>query len=245
MCSSDLIMLFSTVFDYTNARLIGHFQDTGKHKAAKAVLIVDIVGNLGILGFFKYTDFAIDNINSLLHAGIPAAELRQKLFRKAEPAEADALLGVFLAEGRLTNTAGRYALAGFSVRLTKRQTAIREELLRRFLQGGMEPEPIEAVLAVVPPPERETARQVLESLLTGGELVRLSPELCWHREVFQKGLDILRTLCADHSAVTLAEVRDALGTTRKYALLFLEACDRRQITVREGDCRRLNTEFHD
>ena len=70
-----LIMLFSTVFDYTNARLIGHFQDTGKHKAAKAVLIVDIVGNLGILGFFKYTDFAIDNINSLLHAGIPALGL--------------------------------------------------------------------------------------------------------------------------------------------------------------------------
>ena len=82
-------------------------------------------------------------------------------------------------------------------------------------------------------------------VLTGGELVRLSPELCWHREVFQKGLDILRTLCADHGAVTLAEVRDAFDTTRKYALLFLEACDRRQITVREGDCRRLKLKFHD
>ena len=66
-----LIMLFSTVFDYTNARLIGHFQDTGRDKAAKTVLIVDLVGNLGILGFFKYTDFAIDNLNSLLNAGIP------------------------------------------------------------------------------------------------------------------------------------------------------------------------------
>ena len=70
-----LIMLFSTVFDYTNARLIGHFQDAGRDKAAKAVLIVDVVGNLGILGFFKYTDFAIDNLNSLLNAGIPALGL--------------------------------------------------------------------------------------------------------------------------------------------------------------------------
>ena len=102
-----------------------------------------------------------------------------------------------------------------------------------------------AVLDSIPPERREEARQVLESLLTGGELVRLSPELCWHREVFQKGLDILRTLCADHGAVTLAEVRDAFDTTRKYALLFLEACDRRQITVREGDCRRLKLKFHD
>ena len=70
-----LIMLFSTVFDYTNARLIGHYQDAGRDRAAKTVLVVDVVGNLGILGFFKYTDFAIENLNSLLSAGIPALGL--------------------------------------------------------------------------------------------------------------------------------------------------------------------------
>ena len=180
-----------------------------------------------------------------LHAGMPAAELRQKLFRQITPAEGDALLEVFRAEGRMKRTENRWALAEFSIRLTKRQTALRDALLERFLRGGPEPDTIEAVLDSIPPERREEARQVLESLLTGGELVRLSPELCWHREVFQEGLDILRTLCADHGAVTLAEVRDAFDTTRKYALLFLEACDRRQITVREGDCRRLKLKFHD
>ena len=180
-----------------------------------------------------------------LHAGMPAAELRQKLFRQITPAEGDALLEVFRAEGRMKRAENRWALAEFSIRLTKRQTALRDALLERFLRGGPEPDTVEAVLDSIPPERREEARQVLESLLTGGELVRLSPELCWHREVFQKGLDILRTLCADHGAVTLAEVRDAFDTTRKYALLFLEACDRRQITVREGDCRRLKLKFHD
>ena len=180
-----------------------------------------------------------------LHAGMPAAELRQKLFRQITPAEGDALLEVFRAEGRMKRAENHWALAEFSIRLTKRQTALRDALLERFLRGGPEPDTVEAVLDSIPPERREEARQVLESLLTGGELVRLSPELCWHREVFQKGLDILRTLCADHGAVTLAEVRDALDTTRKYALLFLEACDRRQITVREGDCRRLKLKFHD
>ena len=180
-----------------------------------------------------------------LHAGMPAAELRQKLFRQITPAEGDALLEVFRVEGRTKRAENRWALAEFSIRLTKRQTALRDALLERFLRGGPEPDTVEAVLDSIPPERREEARQVLESLLTGGELVRLSPELCWHREVFQKGLDILRTLCADHGAVTLAEVRDALDTTRKYALLFLEACDRRQITVREGDCRRLKLKFHD
>lgn len=180
-----------------------------------------------------------------LHAGMPAAELRQKLFRQITPAEGDALLEVFRAEGRMKRAENRWALAEFSIRLTKRQTALRDALLERFLRSGPEPDTVEAVLDSIPPERREEARQVLESLLTGGELVRLAPELCWHREVFQRGLGILRMLCADHGAVTLAEVRDALDTTRKYALLFLEACDRRQITVREGDCRRLNPKFHD
>ena len=36
----------------------------------KAALVVDICGNLGILGFFKYADFVIDNINSITGAGL-------------------------------------------------------------------------------------------------------------------------------------------------------------------------------
>ena len=69
------IMLFSTVFDYCNGLGIGHFRAKGNEKAAKAVMIVSCVGNLAILGFFKYTDFAIENINSLLGTGIGALGL--------------------------------------------------------------------------------------------------------------------------------------------------------------------------
>ena len=70
-----LIMLFSTVFDYCNGLAIGHFRAKGREGGAKAVLIVSVVGNLAILGFFKYTDFAIDNLNGLLGTAIPALGL--------------------------------------------------------------------------------------------------------------------------------------------------------------------------
>ena len=65
-----LIMLFSTVFDYINGLLIDKFQKKNQHKYAKIVLIVSIVGNLAILGFFKYSDFLISNINSLFNLNI-------------------------------------------------------------------------------------------------------------------------------------------------------------------------------
>ena len=65
-----LIMLFSTVFDYINGLLIDKFQKKNQHKYAKIVLIVSVVGNLGIIGFFKYSDFLISNINSLFNLNI-------------------------------------------------------------------------------------------------------------------------------------------------------------------------------
>mgnify|MGYP002988398155 CR=1 FL=1 len=70
-----LIMLFSTVFDYCNGLAIGHFRSKGRAGGAKAVLVISVVGNLAILGFFKYTDFAISNLNGLLGTAIPALGL--------------------------------------------------------------------------------------------------------------------------------------------------------------------------
>lgn len=61
-----VIMIFSTVFDFVNGRLIEYFRANGKHPAApRVVLIVSLVGNLGILCFFKYTDFFIQSMNSV------------------------------------------------------------------------------------------------------------------------------------------------------------------------------------
>jgi len=56
------IMLFSTVFDYINGLLIERYQsDPAKAHRAKYVVLVSIIVNLGILAFFKYTDFFIEN----------------------------------------------------------------------------------------------------------------------------------------------------------------------------------------
>lgn len=56
------IMLFSTVLDYTCGRIIDGFRD---HKVIpKLGLGLSLVGNLGLLSYFKYADFFITNINN-------------------------------------------------------------------------------------------------------------------------------------------------------------------------------------
>ena len=70
-----LIMLFSTVFDYTNGRLIAYWKARKGMRAAKITLIIDLCGNLAILGFFKYTDFLIGTFNSITGMGISLLQI--------------------------------------------------------------------------------------------------------------------------------------------------------------------------
>ena len=60
-----LIMLFSTVFDYSNGLMLEWLDRKGRPQARRWVLVLSLVGNLGMLGFFKYTDFLISSVNAL------------------------------------------------------------------------------------------------------------------------------------------------------------------------------------
>ena len=56
------LLIFSTVLDYFVGKQIWLTDDKNKKKK---FLLLSIVGNLGLLGFFKYTDFAISQFNEI------------------------------------------------------------------------------------------------------------------------------------------------------------------------------------
>ena len=64
-----LIMLLSTAVDYSSGRGIGWARARGK--SPKPFLILSLVVNLGLLGVFKYGDFAVTNVNRLIGGSIP------------------------------------------------------------------------------------------------------------------------------------------------------------------------------
>ncbi|WP_330408603.1 MBOAT family O-acyltransferase [Romboutsia weinsteinii] len=61
-------MLFSSVVDYTHAIIIDKYRGSLKSKLA---LISSIVVNLGLLGFFKYSDFLISISNNIFNTNLP------------------------------------------------------------------------------------------------------------------------------------------------------------------------------
>jgi alginate O-acetyltransferase complex protein AlgI len=69
-----IMFLIITAMNYILARLVGRDRDTDPHRAG-VWMILSIVGNLGTLAYFKYTNFLIDSGYSLAHAvGINTAE---------------------------------------------------------------------------------------------------------------------------------------------------------------------------
>lgn len=65
-----VIMIFSTLFNYTAGIIIEKYQTQYNGNKAKIVLIISIVINLGVLVIFKYSNFLIENINQLFNGYI-------------------------------------------------------------------------------------------------------------------------------------------------------------------------------
>ena len=93
--------------------------------------------------------------------------------------------------------------------------------------------------------ERTDAKQVMESLVTGGELVLLTPQIGWHKDVFAHACQVTKDHFAANETLTLGELRDRLQSSRKYTLALLEYFDKNRITRKEGDLRRLYYGFRE
>lgn len=66
-----LLMIACALFNYIFARLIARFE-----KAGKIFLLIAVVGNLGILGMYKYTGMVLTTINRIAGLGLTVPVIR-------------------------------------------------------------------------------------------------------------------------------------------------------------------------
>lgn len=65
------LMLFTITLDFFTGKGIAKAKEEGNQKKAKKFLLISIIVDLSILGFFKYADFLIGTVNTLTGAGLP------------------------------------------------------------------------------------------------------------------------------------------------------------------------------
>jgi selenocysteine-specific elongation factor len=104
------------------------------------------------------------------------------------------------------------------------------ELLEDLRCAGAEPPTLEPTPA-------------LRLLLKRGEAVGLGGNLVGAREAAEDVLEEIKTVCRKEGEISLAGLRDRLGTSRRYAQAWLEYSDTAGVTSRTGDVRVLTRRY--
>ncbi len=86
-----------------------------------------------------------------------------------------------------------------------------------------------------PPLDSELDAQELKALREAGRAVRVSKNLHYHPDILAE----LRERVIAMGSVTLAELRDELNTSRKFAQALLEHLDSEKVTIRRGDAHQV------
>jgi selenocysteine-specific elongation factor len=98
---------------------------------------------------------------------------------------------------------------------------------------------LEVLRAAGPQPPSAEPTPATRLLLKRGDAVELGNSLFAAREAAESVLERIKTICRERGEISLAGLRDSLGTSRKYAQAWLEYSDACGVTSRTGDVRVL------
>ncbi len=130
------------------------------------------------------------------------------------------------------------ALPGHEPRLSQGERRLKGELAEAIRAGGMSP-PDAAELAASAGSRSSVVPDLLVLLRDEHRIAEIHSGLYLDVDIEADLRRKVRERLRDGSTMTMAELRDLLGITRKHAVPIGEYLDRIGLTRREGDVRRL------
>ncbi|GAC1649867.1 MAG: selenocysteine-specific translation elongation factor [Herpetosiphon sp.] len=179
----------------------------------------------------------IDNILAILavfHTSFPLrmGMAKESLRQKIGLTNAKLFIAVLTyasAQRRIVQTETLVHKPDWRPRLTAEQQQAVNLLLRSFNANPFSP------------PSRSEweplGTELIAWLLETGQLVRVSSDVLFTADGYAKLVEWTEAQLSERGEITVAQLRDAFNTSRKYALAFLEHLDERRITKRVGEAR--------
>jgi selenocysteine-specific elongation factor len=163
--------------------------------------------------------------------GMAREELRSKL--GVPPSTFPSVVLGLAEEGRVTERDGSLALAGHRVELQADGAAAAPllELLGR--QPLAPPSLSEAIRQTGASPE------VVRALAHRGDIVRVADDVAFTKDAYVAAVAMVREIIKDGGSITVAQLRDRMGASRRPVLALLEHLDSERVTRRVGDARVL------
>ncbi len=169
--------------------------------------------------------------------GIAREDLRASLGKRVRSETFRAALEELVSQKKLDAPGELVKKAGSGITLLPEEAKAKEQIEAAFASASLAVPSVKEVLAKLTV-ESKRAEKLLQILLREKNLVRVSPELVFHRQALGQLKDELasyKKVKGDRISVTT--FKELTGITRKYAIPLLEYLDRERVTRRAGDER--------
>lgn len=171
-------------------------------------------------------DLAAYHSQSPLRTGMPREEMRSRLGLPARAFEQ--AVGYWARHGDVNEKGGAIALVNYEAKLSPDEEASAQAFLNSLRAAPF-----------APAPDGSVSDDLFAYLEGRGEIVRVGEDIAFASEAYEEMVERVKSHLKVNGTVTLAQVRDMLGTSRKYAQALLENLDAQRVTRRVGDERVL------
>ncbi|MBC8256799.1 MAG: selenocysteine-specific translation elongation factor [Candidatus Marinimicrobia bacterium] len=171
-----------------------------------------------------------------MNAGAQKEEVRQNL--GCENLILEALLQSMLDEKSISQKGELYLDSEFSITLNSDDDSLQNNILNQLDQEGFTSSTI-AQLSVKTGNTKEKLMQVLSVAEQQGKLLRIDGNLMFTQKNFTMLKEKVNNFFSNNPEMTVSEFKELAKTSRKYAVPLLEYFDKKKITYREGNTRKL------
>lgn len=172
--------------------------------------------------------------------GMAKAEFTSRLsdmLRIGDRKDCDDIIRLMNGQCFIKDTGNCISLFDFRVEESPEMKKMKERILKVYKEAAYEMPAVDNVVGGEK--DKKNAVHIIDALCAEGSLVRLDHQYLIDRGHFEKALRGLKEHISENGKITLAEFRDMLGTSRKYAMAILDYLDREKITGKVDDHRIL------
>ena len=169
--------------------------------------------------------------------GMPKEELKTKAFGAGDNRLYAHLTAELVAAGKVEETGDFIRRPGFTPSIDPKSAGARERILQALLQGRFAPPGLDEIAKRAG--DGAPFDHIFRALRDEGLAVEVAGGVFFHRDVLEEIKRIVADEISRQGNITVASLRDRLGTSRKYALTVLEYFDSIKLTKRVGDSRVL------
>ena len=148
-----------------------------------------------------------------------------------------------IAERQLAKDGNLLRLTSHEIQFSQEEETAKETLEKLFLEAGIHTPTLNELNTLLPEHTPKVLESTFFALLRLGQFVRIADDFFIHKVALEKVQELLITYLRENDIITVAEFREIAETSRKYAVPFLEYCDSQNITIRDGNVRRLHSRY--